>query len=265
MISIGNGLISWNINSIRIRINHIKTLYEQYKPDFLLLQETKCPDDMFPEAELRDIGFKHLYFHGEKGYNGVAILANQELHDIKNLKLAEKIDTRHISGVTKDGLTIHNFYIPAGGDLPDPSLNLKYGHKLQFVEDMISFFDAYPPVNTVIAGDFNIAPFEHDVWSHKQLLNVVSHTQPEIDRITNLCKAQNWHDIVRIQYPEPQKIYTWWSYRNRDWQKSNRGRRLDHIWLSSDIDHSSLQVQILKEARNWAGPSDHVPIILTIK
>ncbi|TIV90045.1 MAG: exodeoxyribonuclease III, partial [Mesorhizobium sp.] len=109
--------------------------------------------------------------------------------------------------------------------------------------------------------DLNIAPQEHDVWSHKQLLNVVSHTPVETTNFEAMRKTGGWVDLMRLNVPAEQKLYTWWSYRAKDWEASNRGRRLDHIWSSANLVPAFKGYEILQAARGWEKPSDHVPVI----
>ena len=123
------------------------------------------------------------------------------------------------------------------------------------------FADTYTPDKPVVAlGDFNIAPHEHDVWSHKQMLKVVSHTPAETERLEAMRATVNFTDTARHFVPMDEKVYTWWSYRNKDWKKSNRGRRLDHIWSSDDLSQALADIKVLREARGWERPSDHVPV-----
>lgn len=122
-----------------------------------------------------------------------------------------------------------------------------------------------PGKPVVIVGDFNIAPLEHDVWSSKQLRDVVSHTPIERELIAELARTSGgWVDALRALTPHDQKLYSWWSYRNRDWQKSDRGRRLDHIWLSPALKGELRAGTIMREARNFESPSDHVPVIVEL-
>ena len=132
------------------------------------------------------------------------------------------------------GVELHNIYVPAGGDIPDPDANPKFAHKLQFLDELTAWFAAErkPREKMIAVGDLNIAPLENDVWSHKQLLTVVSHTPVEVEKLGRLQEAGGFVDAVRHFVPEDQKLYTWWSYRNRDWAASDRGRRLDHIWVT---------------------------------
>lgn len=264
-------ILTWNINSVRLRAPHLKKLAALCDPDIICLQETKTPDEHFPFAEVEAAGFKHTHIHGMKSYNGVAVLSRhpftaQEIHH-----RVKKQDCRHIAVQVKlkkfkKPVEIHCLYIPAGGDIPDPAVNDKFDHKLKFVDEMSRWFKKnYTPDDPLVAlGDFNIAPLEHDVWSHKQLLDVVSHTPIEVEKLGKMQKSLNWHDAIRHFVPEEEKCYTWWSYRNRDWKASNRGRRLDHIWITPPLRPHLKSHNILTAARDWDSPSDHVPVMVDL-
>jgi exodeoxyribonuclease-3 len=261
-------IATWNINSLRLRKSLLNHLIDGLHPDIICLQETKVPDELFPPDLAAATGFKHVLMRGMKSYNGVAILSRLPLTAVADTPdWCAKNDCRHIAATvaTKSGpVTIHNFYVPAGGDIPDRALNVKFGHKLDFIAEARTHFAAYPPARAVLVGDLNIAPLEHDVWSHKQLLNIVSHTPPETTGL-NDWMAQGFTDAVRHFVPPEEKVYTWWSYRNQDWDVSNRGRRLDHVWVSNDLAGGLKSYKILKEARNWEQPSDHVPVSVTLE
>lgn len=257
---------SWNINSVRIRIPLLQQLVEQENPDIICLQETKASDEVFPLADLQDLGFPYIAFSGQKSYNGVAILSKHEFAKTNSMCIANSSDKRHISVEFKDRFELHNFYVPAGGDIPDVTLNPAYDFKLRFVEDMTNWSHSLKKSQkqAIIVGDFNIAPLPHDVWSSKQLKNVVSHTEPEITRLNLLKESYNWCDVARHFVSADEKLYSWWSYRNRDWRASNRGRRLDHIWVTPDLQPALQSFSILKNARDFPSPSDHVPVIMEI-
>ncbi len=259
-------IATWNINSVRIRIPLLKALLESVKPDILCLQETKVEDGSFPLEGLTQLGFPHIRFSGQKSYNGVAILSKLPLSPMQCMPMAQSEDKRHIAVTLPDGTALHNFYVPAGGDIPDPVQNPAYGFKLRFVEHMTDWSKQLKKTkqNAIILGDFNIAPQEHDVWSHKQLLNVVSHTPAEVERLNALQASHDWCDVGRHYTPSDQKLYSWWSYRNRDWKKSNRGRRLDHIWVTPGLKPALKRFDIVRDARDWTSPSDHVPVIMDI-
>jgi exodeoxyribonuclease-3 len=151
--------------------------------------------------------------------------------------------------------------------VPDPTLNDKFQHKLDFYAEMKQWFEEpHFKARQVIAGDFNIAPHENDVWSHKQLLKVVSHTPQEIELLNDLRDAGNWVDLVRKHVPESEKLYSWWSYRAKDWDAADKGRRLDHIWSTPDVATQSSGAEILRDARGWGEkPSDHAPVTVEFK
>ena len=254
---------TWNINSVRLRLPIVERFLDRFSPDILCLQETKCPDDLFPLAPLRSAGYPHIAIHGQKGYNGVAILSRRPLSNVTRLKFCGLDDTRHLSAdISHCGapLTIHNFYVPAGGDVPDREENPKFAHKLDFLAEMRDLFAAGTH-RTLLLGDLNIAPLKNDVWSHTQLLNVVSHTQIECQALRAVCEAGRFVDLARHFVPPDTKLYTWWSYRARDWAASDRGRRLDHIWTSADLVGAAGRFEVMRDCRGWNKPSDHVPVI----
>ncbi|WP_412058852.1 exodeoxyribonuclease III [Bartonella sp. DGB2] len=256
---------TWNINSIRLRLPLVLDYLSRYEPDVLCLQETKCPDDQFPLKALQALGYEHCMFHGQKGYHGVATLARHPLTLVEKRRFCEMADCRHIAvkvAMGSKALRIDNFYVPAGGDVPDPEENPKFRHKLAFLEEMRAFkAERADGAASILVGDLNIAPLEHDVWSHRQLLKIVSHTPIETQMLQNLCNEGGWVDLMRVHTPETQKLYTWWSYRAKDWQAADRGRRLDHIWASKDLLPLLAGVEILTQARGWERPSDHVPVL----
>ncbi len=256
-------ICSWNINSVRLRQGLILDLINEAAPDIICLQETKTPDEHFPSEPFINAGYKHIHFTGMKSYNGVAILSKHPFEETYIYNRAGKEDCRHIAVKYAD-FDLHNIYIPAGGDEPDREINEKFGHKLDFVDEMCDFFkkNYNKDDKVIVVGDFNIAPQEHDVWSHKQLLKVVSHTPIEVEKLSAMRESLNWVDTARHFIPAEEKSYSWWSYRNRDWTKSNRGRRLDHIWITPPLKDQLKSYDVLSHARSWEKPSDHAPIIL---
>lgn len=260
-------IATWNVNSIRIRIGLLKRLGNTASPDIICLQETKVEDALFPMEDVRSLGFSHVLFSGQKSYNGVAILSKIELEPLGCMELAGAEHKRHIGARLPGGAELHNFYVPAGGDIPDPVANPAYGYKLRYVEEMTQWAGAMEKDKrgkTIIVGDFNIAPLPEDVWSHKQLLGVVSHTPAEVERLDALKASRGWCDSARHFTDPGQKLYSWWSYRNRDWKKSDRGRRLDHIWVTPDLIPALKQCHTLRDVRDWESPSDHVPVMIDV-
>ena len=266
-------LTTWNINSVRLRIDLVARFLKSVRPDVLCLQETKCPDDAFPRKRFKRLGYEHIALNGQKGYHGVAVVSRLPL-DSQSLKsYCGKVDCRHV-GVTlgekaklRDPVTIHNYYVPAGGDEPDPKINPKFEHKLAFLDELRACANMLPGRNerSIAVGDLNVAPLEHDVWSHKQMLKIVSHTPIECEKLTAAQKAGNWIDVARTFVPPTDKLYTWWSYRAADWRASDRGRRLDHVWVSPDLAGGLKRQLVLKDARGWEKASDHVPVLLELE
>jgi exodeoxyribonuclease-3 len=258
---------TWNINSLRLRQSLLDQLIAELTPDVICLQETKVPDELFPETLAARIGFAHVLKRGMKGYNGVAILSRLPLTLVPETPdWVNRNDCRHLAARIEAGktpVTLHNFYVPAGGDIPDRTINEKFGHKLDFIAEARAHFAKHKPERAILVGDLNIAPLENDVWSHKQLLDVVSHTPIETTGLT-AWQNEGFYDALRHFVPPEEKLYTWWSYRNRDWRASNRGRRLDHIWITPDLKAGLKSHKILTEARDWPQPSDHVPVAVTV-
>lgn len=262
-------LITWNVNSIRIRMELLRRLVEIENPDIICLQEVKAKKEDFPFEDIKVLGFPHIALYGMPGYNGVAILSKHELREIEEKNWVGKTDARHIKVCVFDDIEIHNIYIPAGGDIPDAIVNLSFAHKLTFMDDISEYLEQrkneYKDRKILFCGDFNVAPCECDVWSHKHLLKIISHTPVEVERLNRLLNSLNFVDVAREFHPEPEKIFSWWSYRNPNWQTNDKGRRLDHIWVTPNLKERVVAYKILKEARTWERPSDHVPVIVEIK
>jgi exodeoxyribonuclease-3 len=258
-------IATWNINSVRLRMPLVAQLLRGQSPDVLCLQETKVINDLFPADALARLGYVHQAVNGQKGYHGVAIVSRLPFATRSSRAFCGKEDSRHVSVTFENGVELHNFYVPAGGDIPDPRANPKFRHKLDFLGEMESQFsarrDRSSPV--ILVGDLNVAPLENDVWSHKQLLDVVSHTPAETALLGDVKTAFDWIDVTRSFIPESEKIYSWWSYRALEWELSDRGRRLDHIWVSPALKGAAKAHEIFKAARGWTRASDHVPVIAT--
>ena len=253
-------IASWNINSVRARLDIVGRFLREEAPDILCLQETKVVDAIFPAAIFHELGYTHHILHGQPMHHGVAIISRIPIHEDDRFDWQDNGEARHV-GVRLDcGIRLENVYVPAGGDIPDAELNPKFGQKLAFVERMTRWSEKLREP-TLLVGDFNIAPLECDVWSHKQLLDVVSHTPIEVEALGGLQASHEWIDLGRHFMPSPQRLYTWWSYRAQDWAASDRGRRLDHMWASPDVAKQAVAHRVHEPCRGWTRPSDHVPLV----
>jgi exodeoxyribonuclease-3 len=264
---------TWNINSVRLRIDLVAKFIKAVRPDVLCLQETKCPDDKFPLKRFKRLGYEHVALNGQKGYHGVVLLSRLPFDSFEVQSFCDKQDCRHVSATLgeraglRDPITLHNFYVPAGGDVPDPQVNPKFAHKLSFLDEMRACAKIHPTRadRSILVGDLNVAPLECDVWSHKQMIKVVSHTPLECEKLAAVQKAGNWIDATRTFVREPEKLYTWWSYRSPDWLTADKGRRLDHVWVSQGLGDRLSGIKVAKESRGWERPSDHVPVTATLE
>ena len=255
-------LATWNINSVRLREDLVATLMRDETPDVLCLQECKSPVDKIPLEKFASLGYVHMVARGQKGYNGVAIFSKLPMVEAGAEDFASLGHARHIAGRLENGVTIHNFYVPAGGDVADREVNEKFGQKMDYLTEMRDAFSADKPTKSILVGDLNIAPLEDDVWDHKKLLKVVSHTPVEVAALAEVQAAGDWVDVTRADIPEG-KLYSWWSYRAKDWDEANKGRRLDHIWATSDIAASAHSSRVVRHVRGWEKPSDHAPVFAT--
>ena len=254
-------ICTWNVNSVRLRADHVRRFIAEQAPDVLCLQEIKCQPDQFPSAAFVEAGLPHLKVAGQKGWHGVAIASRYPITDAPVLDACREGHARCVSAMV-EGIEIQNFYIPAGGDVPDRAVNPKFDHKLDFYERLTGIFAARDPrAPLVVAGDLNIAPGEFDVWNHRYMSRIVSHTPVEVEAMGALRASLGFVDVVRDAFPEPRKLASWWSYRARDWRASDKGRRLDHVWVSPELTGTAVSHNVHEDARGWGKPSDHAPLI----
>lgn len=252
-------LATWNINSVRLREGLVARLMSEETPDVLCLQECKSPVEKIPLEAFQALGYDHMVARGQKGYNGVAIFSKIPMVEAGAEDFASLGHARHIAGTLENGVTVHNFYVPAGGDVADRDVNEKFGQKLDYLAEMRDYFRSGAPQKSILVGDLNIAPREDDVWDHKKLLKVVSHTPIEVEKLAEVQDSGAWVDITRQDIPEG-KLYSWWSYRAKDWSEADKGRRLDHVWATPDISNAAHSSRVVRDVRGWDGPSDHAPV-----
>ena len=254
-------IATWNINSIRLREALVCKVLEENEIDILCLQETKTQEQFFPRRTFEKMGYSEIFVRGQKSYNGVAIISRVGITENSSIDFCSKGDARHISARLDNGVFLHNFYVPAGGEIADRTVNEKFGHKLDFLNEMRDFSSTRKSEKLIIVGDFNIAPLSEDVSNHKQLLKVVSHTPIEIEYLNKILKEGDLIDLTRKDFPTG-LLYSWWSYRSPNWEKSDKGRRLDHIWASRSLSNNFHSSKIIKKVRGFEKPSDHVPVLV---
>jgi exodeoxyribonuclease-3 len=258
-------IASWNVNSVRLRAPQVARFVDQFAPDILCLQEIKCREAEFPAAAFAEAGLPYLKISGQKGSHGVAIASRLSLADGPDLAPCREGHARCVSAIVA-GVEIQNFYVPAGGDVPDRAMNPKFDHKLDFLERLTAQMRRRNPKSPlVVSGDLNVAPGENDVWNHRFMSKVVSHTPAEVAAMEALRASLGFIDLARVATPEPAKLFSWWSYRAVDFRLSNRGLRLDHIWVSPGLEAAALRLgcpsaRVHDEVRAWERPSDHAPV-----
>lgn len=254
---------TWNVNSVRLRLDHLSRFVADHGPDVLCLQEIKCREEEFPFAALAEVGLSHVKVAGQKGWHGVALASRLPIDETAPLALCRHGHARVVSGQVA-GVEIHNLYVPAGGDEPDREVNQKFDHKLDFLAKLTEAMAARRPSDPIlVAGDLNVAPGEFDVWSHKQMSRIVSHTPVECAAMEALRQSLGFVDLVRAVRPDPEKLFSWWSYRATDFRASNRGLRLDHLWASPGLADKLAPgdaARVHDEVRGWDRPSDHAPV-----
>lgn len=255
---------SWNINSVRLRADQVVAFLDGWRPDVLCLQEIRCHTDRFPTETFRKLGYGHLAIYGRKTHHGVAIASRLPIEHSECRRFCGLDDARHVMAEIT-GVRIHSLYVPAGGDVPDAAENPKFAHKLAFLDEMRDWLaeEAGRGEPVIVAGDFNVAPLPEDVWDHRKLLRVVTHTPAETERLLEMERHSGMTDVVRALHPPPEKLFTWWSYRGgENWRLHDRGRRLDHVWAGPALAERAREVAIAAETRGWPRPSDHVPVMV---
>ncbi|MFC3071299.1 exodeoxyribonuclease III [Phenylobacterium soli] len=258
-------LCTWNVNSVRLRAEQAARFVAEQAPDILCMQEIKCREGEFPKEAFVEMGLPHLKIAGQKGWHGVAIASRLPIEEVAPLDVCREGHARCVGGRIA-GIEVHNFYIPAGGDVPDRAENPKFDHKLDFYEKLTAELSKRDPMAPLaIVGDLNVAPGEFDVWNHRYMSKIVSHTPVEIEAFAAMKASLNFIDLPRETTPEPEKMASWWSYRAQDFRKSARGLRLDHILVTPGLKDAAFRLgcaasRVHEDVRAWERPSDHAPV-----
>lgn len=259
-------LATWNVNSLRRRLGHLARVAAEAAPEVVCLQETKVSDAEFPLEAVRTLGYPHVHVHGQKGYNGVAILSRRAFEAAGTRAWCGRDDRRHAFVRLAGGIEIHNFYVPKGGHDPDPVGNDKFAHKLSFLREMAAWAgDGLRGRAAALLGDLNVAPLEADVWNHKRLTRAVGHTPVECEHFARLQAAAGLIDAARRFVPPSQPLFTWWGYRFPESFSKGYGWRLDHVLVTPPLGRALAGFRVIAEARTWDRPSDHAPVVLDLE
>lgn len=250
-------IATWNINGINSRLQHVIDWSETNQPDVLCLQELKCVDARFPLQKLRAAGFSHIEFHGEKSYNGVAILSKHPIDHVRKALPGDggEAPRRLIEGLV-DGIRIVNVYAPHGTRFGSDNFRFK----LDWLARLRTYFDSDFDIenDVILCGDLNVAPHELDVWKPSLWKDKMHFSKPERDAIMNV-KRWGFVDLFR-QVNDDAREYSWWSNFRHDFEK-DRGLRIDHIWASPPLAETCTDCWIDKEPRAREKPSDHAPVV----
>lgn len=252
-------IVNWNVNSIRSRLEHVLTCIDNEKPTVLCLQETKVTNDQFPYMEFEERGL-HVYHHGQKSYNGVALISTQPLDNIVSGFAGEDIEgqCRLLSG-TLNGIRIVTAYMPQGESIDSP----KFKNKEKHYKALTNYLEAELKDNKqlVVGGDFNIAPHESDVDDPQKRGGKCMFTDVEHSWLKQL-ENLGLKDAMREITDEPGH-FSWWDYRTAAWE-NGRGMRIDLMYISSALQDKLVAHTIFKEERGREKPSDHAPIMITL-
>lgn len=255
-------IVSWNVNSIRARRDRVTAWIERHSPDVVLLQETKCTDEVFFSSDglgaCADMGYEIAHF-GRDHWNGVCILSRVGLVDVDHGFPGPNrppFDEARLLSATCGGVRVHSLYAPNGRELDDPH----YLFKLVWFERLRAAID--PDVSTVVAGDFNVAPTDLDIYDPVRWRRRTHASPPEREAVQALLEL-GLCDVTRLHLPGPD-VYTWWSYRPGQFEK-NRGLRIDLALCSADVADRVDRVTIDTEERGGERPADHAPLVLDLR
>jgi exodeoxyribonuclease III len=246
-------IASWNINSLRKRQDQLFAWLESTQPDIVCLQETKCPDEQFPSLALAAIGYRSAY-HGEKSYNGVAILSKMEPGDVRPSLCDEVVDPQaRVLAATVAKMRVYSIYAPNGQAVGSPA----YEYKLNWYTRLCDCLTKEKNVDLVVCGDFNVAPEDVDVYDPQLWRGAIMCSDGERVAFRKVCEA-GLRDTLRLHHPES-GLFSWWDYRMLSFPK-NRGLRIDAILASEKLIHKCTASGIDRDLRKGKEPSDHAPV-----
>jgi exodeoxyribonuclease III len=247
-------LASWNVNSLKIRLEQVLAWMETTDMDVLAMQETKLLDENFPLTTFKELGY-HVVFSGQKTYNGVAVISRFPISDVLTDIPDLEDPQRRILAVTVLGIRLINLYVPNGSELSSD----KYQYKLDWLHKVTSFIhqqmSIYPKL--AVVGDFNIAPEDRDVHDPLEWQDSILVSPAEREAFTKMLQL-GLYDSFR-NFAQEEQAYSWWDYRAAAFRR-NRGLRIDHVLLSNELNILCRKSVIDKEPRKAERPSDHAPV-----
>ena len=251
-------IISWNINSVRARLEHLNAMISDENPDVILLQETKVTDELFPLSFLGQFNYNHV-LHGQKAYNGVSVFSKSPIELIsKNIPGTNPDEARFLLCHTNN-LVIGNVYIPNGVEVGAP----QYYYKLEFINNLKNMVSNYKDNDFILCGDFNVTFDDYDVYNPKAWKEKNTCSTPEREAIKTFINNDLMIDSFRHANKEHYNQYTWWNYRAMGYTK-NYGLRIDYALVSNSLKDRVVSSTILKKYREMERPSDHAPLELVI-
>lgn len=248
-------IATYNVNGVNGRLPVLLQWLQQTKPDIVCLQELKAPQEKFPEAAIYEAGY-HALWHGQKSWNGVAILARQPITEVVRGLPGDDADThsRYLEAVVND-LTIGCLYLPNGNPAPGPKFDYKLAWFKRLTEHAANLYKQKFPV--ILAGDFNVMPTELDVYKPERWVDDALF-RPETRAAFKKLMQQGWTDAIRTLYPT-EIIYTFWDYFRNAYGR-NAGLRIDHFLLNDAASQHLKQAGVDKDVRGWEKTSDHAPV-----
>ena len=258
-------IVTWNVNSINARINHLIKFIKIDNSDIYLLQELKCINDQFPEKEINNLGY-NCYINGQKAWNGVAILSKKKL-SIKNKQIPtfnEDIQARFLETEIEikkliKPIKLFCIYLPNGNPIDTEKFDYKINWMKKFNEYIINLYDNNQPI--IIGGDFNVIPSDDDVYSPENFKNDAC-AHPKTREQFRILLNRGFTDTVKY-FLDGNSNWTFWGYRGGGWQKGN-GLRIDHFLTSPEVTDLIKKIEINRDPRGWEKASDHTPVIMEI-
>ena len=246
-------IVSWNINSLRKRQDRLFNWLESTKPDIVCLQETKCTDEQFPVLALQAAGYQSAY-HGEKSYNGVAILSKTDLREVRPSLCDRVVDPQaRVISATIEKMRVFSIYAPNGQAVGSPA----YEYKLTWYRRLRDCLAKEKARDVAVCGDFNVAPEDVDVHDPDLWRGAIMCSDGEREAFRDLCKV-GLRDTLRIHHQEG-GLFSWWDYRMLSFPK-NRGLRIDAVLASQSLAKKCTAAGIDREMRKGKEPSDHAPV-----